>query len=87
MAGYASAEPALLVAGLALGALAGLETALREHLSGHRSHAAVLAGLPAVGVAGVLAVLFGSSVVAVCGGLAVFCLAFVGLRGGRPRRR
>jgi putative exporter of polyketide antibiotics len=44
----------MLLCGMALGSLAGLETALREHLSGHRSHALLLAALPAVVVAGVL---------------------------------
>src|SRR5215210_473913 len=36
----------LLVLGLALGSLGGLDTALREHLSGSRSHTTVLAALP-----------------------------------------
>ena len=44
----------MLLCGLALGSLAGLETALREHFSGHRSHALLLAAVPAVLVAGVL---------------------------------
>lgn len=45
---------ALLVAGLALGSLGGLETAVREHWAGYRSHTLVLAGFPAVVVAGIL---------------------------------
>jgi putative exporter of polyketide antibiotics len=44
----------MLLCGMALGSLAGLETALREHFSGHRSHALLLAALPAVVVAGAL---------------------------------
>jgi hypothetical protein len=44
----------MLLCGMALGSLAGLETALREHFSGYRSHALLLAALPAVVVAGVL---------------------------------
>ena len=44
----------LLICGMALGSLGGLETALREHFAGTRSHAAVLAGVPAVAAAGVL---------------------------------
>jgi len=87
VAGYVSNEPALLVAGLLLGALAGLETALREHLSGHRSHAAVLAGVPAVVVVGVLALLVGSRGLAFFGGAAAFLAVFLALRAGRPRRR
>jgi uncharacterized membrane protein YhiD involved in acid resistance len=45
---------AMLVAGLALGSLGGLDTAVREHFSGFRSHTLVLAGVPTVLVAGVL---------------------------------
>ena len=32
-----------------LGSLGGLDTALREHFSGFRSHAVLLAALPAIG--------------------------------------
>jgi hypothetical protein len=45
---------AMLVAGLALGSLGGLDTAAREHFSGFRSHTLVLAGVPTVLAAGVL---------------------------------
>jgi uncharacterized membrane protein YccC len=45
---------AMLVSGMLLGSLGGLDTALREHFSGYRSHAMVLAGLPAVGFAAIL---------------------------------
>jgi hypothetical protein len=44
----------LLVCGTALASIGGLDTALREHFSGFRSHAVLLAALPAVAVAGVL---------------------------------
>jgi hypothetical protein len=37
-----------MVFGLALASLAGLETALREHFNGYRSHSTLLAGVPAV---------------------------------------
>jgi hypothetical protein len=37
-----------------LGSLGGLDTVLREHFSGFRPHAAVIAGLPAVGLAATL---------------------------------
>ena len=46
---------ALLVTGLALGSLAGLELSIREHFGGYRSHSVMLAG--AAGVA-TLAILF-----------------------------
>jgi hypothetical protein len=45
---------AMLVAGMLLGSLGGLDTALREHFSGFRSHAMLLAALPAVGLAAIL---------------------------------
>jgi hypothetical protein len=45
---------AMLVGGLALGSLGGLDTAAREHFAGYRSHTLVLAGVPAVAIAGVL---------------------------------
>ena len=45
---------ALLVSGMLLGSLGGLDTALREHFSGFRSHTTILAGLAAVAVAAVL---------------------------------
>ena len=38
----------MLVLGMALGSLGGLDTALREHLAGYRSHTTVIAPLPAV---------------------------------------
>src|SRR5215212_6832903 len=44
----------MLVAGMALASLAGLETALREHFTGHASHALLIAAVPAVLVAGAI---------------------------------
>ena len=46
--------PVLLGCGLGLASLAGLELTVREHFAGYRSHASVLAGAGAVGVAAVL---------------------------------
>jgi hypothetical protein len=37
-----------------LGSLGGLDTVLREHFAGFRSHSTVLAGIPAVAVAAAL---------------------------------
>jgi len=45
---------AMLVSGMLLGSLGGLDTALREHFSGYRSHTTILAGLLAVGTAAIL---------------------------------
>jgi hypothetical protein len=44
----------MLVCGMVLASLGGLDTALREHFGGYASHALLLATLPAVLVAGVL---------------------------------
>jgi hypothetical protein len=43
----------MIIAGVTLGSLAGLELSIREHFAGYRSHTTVLAGVPAVLVAGV----------------------------------
>ncbi len=43
----------MLVLGMGLGSLGGLDTALREHLAGYRSHTTVIAALPAVTTAAV----------------------------------
>jgi cell division protein FtsW (lipid II flippase) len=45
---------AMLVSGMLLGSLGGLDTALREHFSGFRSHTTILAGLICVAVAAIL---------------------------------
>jgi hypothetical protein len=45
---------AMLVTGLALGSLGGLDTAAREHFAGFRSHTLVLAGVPTVALAATL---------------------------------
>jgi hypothetical protein len=45
---------AMLVSGMLLGSLGGLDTALREHFSGYRSHVVIIAGVLAVGLAAIL---------------------------------
>lgn len=44
----------LIVTGLALGSIGGLELSIREHFAGYRSHTLVLAAVPAAVVLGVL---------------------------------
>jgi hypothetical protein len=66
----------LLVTGMALGSLGGLETALREHLTGFRSHTTILASLPAVLVAGVLFFARVPWIAVVLGAVITFALAF-----------
>jgi hypothetical protein len=76
----------LLVAGMVLGSLGGLDTALREHLAGYRSHTTVLSALPAVLVA---ATLFFTGVpwpAVVAAAVAVFAAAFWSLRRTYMRR-
>src|SRR3954452_5987018 len=75
-----------LLCGLALASLAGLDTALREHFAGYRSHSTVLAGLPGVLVAGVL-FFAGAPWVAVAAGAAVtFAAGFWAFRTAFRRR-
>jgi hypothetical protein len=46
--------PILIAAGLALGSIGGLELSIREHFAGYKSHTAILAGVPALIVLGLL---------------------------------
>jgi hypothetical protein len=70
----------LLVTGLALGSLGGLDTAAREHFTGFASHTTVLAGLPAIATAAVLYFARAPWIVLVLAGVAVFAAAFMALR-------
>jgi cell division protein FtsW (lipid II flippase) len=65
---------AMLVGGMLLGSLGGLDTALREHFSGYRSHTTIIAGVLAVALAAVL-YFAGAPWIAVVGGALV---AFAG---------
>ncbi len=70
----------LLAFGLVLGALGGLDTTVREHFSGYRSHTVVLAAFPAVAVAVVLAVAGVPTLIVPGAALIVFVAAFGALR-------
>jgi hypothetical protein len=70
----------MLVAGMALASLAGLETALREHFSGHASHALLIAAVPAVLTAGVIWFLDASPVVVIIAGGGVLVAGIAALR-------
>jgi hypothetical protein len=72
----------MLVCGMALASLGGLDTALREHFSGFASHALLLAALPAVLIAGVLFFAGGPWIAIPVAGAAVFGTAFAWLRRG-----
>jgi hypothetical protein len=70
----------LLALGMALASLGGLDTAVREHFAGYRSHTLVLAGFPAVATTVILA-LAGLPPIVVPGvGILVFVAALLALR-------
>jgi hypothetical protein len=66
--------------GVALASLAGLDTALREHLTGFRSHSALLGALPAVVSVFALALLKAPPVVMLVVGVAAFVAGFFAFR-------
>jgi hypothetical protein len=72
---------------MALGSLAGLDTSLREHFSGYKSHSSVLAGVPAVITAA--AVYFAQLPwpVVVLGAVAAFAIAFTLLARAYRRKQ
>jgi hypothetical protein len=70
----------LLAFGLTLGALGGLDTAVREHFAGYRSHTFVLAGFPAVALAVILAVAGLPAFVPPAVAVIVFVAALLALR-------
>ena len=69
-----------------LASLGGLDTALREHFNGFRSHSSVLAGLPAVLVAGAL--FFGGApwIAVIAAVVFVFAFGFWAFRTAFRRR-
>jgi hypothetical protein len=70
----------LIALGLAMGALGGLDTSVREHFAGYRSHTLVLAAFPAVAVTVVLVVAGAPALIVPLALLVVFALAFAALR-------
>jgi hypothetical protein len=75
----------LLVLGFALGSLGGLDTSIREHFAGYRSHTLVLALAPAVAVTVLLAVAKVAAAVILAIAVAVLGVAFILLRGAWTR--
>jgi hypothetical protein len=69
----------LLVTGMALGSLGGLDTAAREHFNGYASHHGVLAGVPAIAAAAILYFARAPWIAVVGAAAVVFAAAFVGL--------
>lgn len=77
----------LLACGVALGGLAGLELAVREHFTGFRSHSAVLAGVCAIVVCVPLYVFTPVPQEAILGtGVVTFGVALWAFRGAFRRR-
>lgn len=76
----------LLLCGMVLGSLAGLDTAAREHFAGFRSHSTVLAALPAVLTAGVLYFAQAPWLAVVAAPVAIFAGSFVALQRAYRRR-
>lgn len=76
----------LVVCGLVLGSLAGLDTVVREHFAGYRSHSLLLAGVPTVLVAGVLYFSRAPILVLLLAAAAVFAAALVLFRRTFRRR-
>ena len=76
----------MLLAGMVLGSLAGLDTAVREHFAGFRSHSTLLAGLPAVALAGTLYFLGAVWVLLAPAAVALFVAAFFLFRRAFRRR-
>jgi len=77
---------AALVCGLALASLAGLDTVLREHFNGFRSHSTLLGGAPGVLTIVVLALAKVTMGIAVAAGVVVFAIAFLAARQAFRRR-
>jgi hypothetical protein len=76
----------MLVLGMALGSLGGLDTALREHLAGYRSHTTVIASLPAVTTAALLYFARAPWPAVVLAAVAVFAAVFWWMRRVFMRR-
>jgi hypothetical protein len=70
----------MLVTGMALGSLGGLDTAAREHYNGFASHHAVLAGVPAIAAAAVAYFARAPWIAVVAAAVIVFAGALLALR-------
>jgi hypothetical protein len=75
-----------LVCGVLLASLGGLDTALREHFNGYRSHSSLLAGLPGVLAAAALFFANAPWIAVAIGAALVFAVAFWGFRTAFRRR-
>ena len=76
----------LITGGIVLVALASLELAVREHVSGYRSHSALLAGAAAVAIGGVGALAGLPRIAILLVAVVVGITAFAALRGMFQRK-
>ena len=76
----------MIIAGITLGSLAGLELSVRELFSGYRSHTSVLAGALAVLVLGIGFFLALAPILNLVAGVAVFLIGFYLFREAFKRR-
>jgi uncharacterized membrane protein YhiD involved in acid resistance len=82
----------MLIAGLVLGSLAGLELAAREHFAGYRSHSSLLAACAAFATGALVVIALPGPVneapmaIVAAAVIGVFALAFWLLRGAFKRR-
>lgn len=76
----------LMASGVVLACIGGLDTALREHFNGYRSHAGLLAGLLALAALLLSAFLPIGRPISAAIGIGVFAIAFPALRRGFIRR-
>ena len=89
--GLAGGGWSVLVAGLALCGVAGVELAFREHFAGYRSHALLLAAVPTVAVHAALVVSIGgpplADVLTLVVDVSLFAVLFSALRRAYRDRR
>jgi hypothetical protein len=76
----------MIIAGITLGSLAGLELSIREHFTGYRSHTTVLAGFPAVLVLGLGFFLTLPPIANLAAGIIVFLVGVYVFREAFKRR-
>ena len=88
LGGAGKGGDAKIAAGLAIASIAGLELAIREHVTGFRSHTTLLSGAVAIFVIVALGLGAGLETLGVLllAGLAAFTGSFVGLRELFKRR-
>jgi uncharacterized integral membrane protein len=77
----------LLALGMTLASLGGLDTAVREHFAGYRSHTLVLAAFPAVATTVILALAGVPPVLVPGAGILVFVAVLLALRRAWDRTR